>query len=82
MMHTFVPKQKQSHRTKSASSKTQGRGISVQNHAGHPILHLQRTLGNQAVQRSLQPNAEEHEEGLSIKSTSSRFAHDFRKIPI
>jgi hypothetical protein len=45
------------------------------------MLHLQRTIGNQAVQRQVQTNAEELEEGLA-STISPRFAHDFSQIPV
>lgn len=45
------------------------------------ILHLQRTIGNQAVQRMLQTDAEESEADLT-RAASHRFEHDFSRIHI
>jgi hypothetical protein len=55
-------------------------------HLGHShevnsLLHLQRTIGNQAVQRSVQANAEELSTG-SATTASARFTQDFSRIPI
>ncbi|MGA2488770.1 MAG: hypothetical protein ABSF99_01090 [Anaerolineales bacterium] len=44
------------------------------------MLHLQRMIGNQAVQRLL-TNAKEVEVGLA-STASPRFAHDFSQIPV
>jgi hypothetical protein len=45
------------------------------------MLHLQRKIGNQAVQRMFQTNAEELKAGLT-GTASPRFGHDFSQIPI
>ena len=45
------------------------------------MLHLQRTIGNQIVQRMVQTNAEELEEG-SASTSLTRFAYDFSQIPV
>lgn len=45
------------------------------------ILHLQRTIGNQEVQRRLQSNGEERHT-VSIGTTSLNFGHDFSRIPV
>jgi hypothetical protein len=50
-------------------------------HRVHPILHSQRAIGNQAVQRILQTAAEEPKAGLN-GTASSRFGHDFSRISI
>jgi len=47
----------------------------------HPLLHLQRTIGNQAVLRLLQTNAEEFKAGLT-GTASSRSGHNFGLVPI
>src|SRR5262245_44919603 len=60
------------------SSHTAESGAS---HHAHPMLHLQRTMGNQAVQRLLQANIE----GLEVESTNTAivcFAHDVSRIPV
>jgi len=58
-----------------------GRAYFGQSREVNSILHLQRTIGNQAVQRMLQTNAEELEVGLASPA-SPRFAHDFSQIPL
>jgi hypothetical protein len=50
-------------------------------HHEHPILHLQRTIGNQAVQPMLQAHAQELEAGFAGMATP-RFGLDFSRIPI
>ena len=80
-MRTFAQKPKATQQTTSAKSTIPGRAHFGQSHEVNSILHLQRTIGNQAVQRLLQTNAEELEVGL-IAAASSRFGHDFSHIPI
>lgn len=46
-----------------------------------PYLYLQRTIGNQAVQRLAEDRSGEDEAG-SVATTSTRFAHDFSRIPL
>lgn len=47
----------------------------------HPILHSQRAIGRQAVQRTLQTNAEEV--GARLTGTPPpRFGHDFSRISV
>lgn len=45
------------------------------------ILHLQRTVGSQAIQPMLHAGAEKHETGQST-SQPSRFAYDFSRTPV
>lgn len=45
------------------------------------ILYLQRTIGNQAVQRLLHASTEGLETGADASATT-RFAHDFSRIPL
>jgi hypothetical protein len=80
-MRTFAQKQKAAQQTTSAKSAIPGRTHFGQSREVSAILHLQRTIGNQAVQRLLQASAEEHEEGLFTR-TSPRFAHDFSRIRV
>ena len=75
----LVHKQKPSQEAKSASSARPGRAFSGQSREVSSILHLQRTIGNQAAQRLLQANAEEFKAGPATTS-STRFAHDFSRI--
>lgn len=78
-MRAFAP-QKPSRETKPASFKTPGRGFSVENHALHPMIHLRRGIGNQAIQRVVQTNAEELEADSDIAS-SAPGVHDFSQVP-
>ena len=80
-MRTFAPKQNAIRAAKSASSAKPGRALAGQSAEVRSILRLQRTIGNQAVQRLLQSNAEEFEAGSAITG-STHFAHDFSRIPL
>ncbi len=80
-MFTFAQKQKPNQQTKSASSTMHSRAHSGQSGEIRSILHLQRTIGNHAVQQLLQANAEAREDG-SLINGSTRFAYDFSRIPI
>ncbi|MDQ3775764.1 MAG: DUF4157 domain-containing protein [Pseudomonadota bacterium] len=80
-MHTFAQKPKATQQTTSTKSTIPGRAQFGQSREVNSILHLQRTIGNQAVQRMLQTNAEELEVGLA-SAASPRFAHDFSQIPL
>lgn len=80
-MRTFAQKPKAPQQTTSAKCAIAGRA-----HFGigcdvNSILHLQRTIGNQAVQRMMQT----HDEGLNAglaSTTSAHFGYDFCRIPI
>jgi len=79
-MHTFAQKPKAPQQATLTKPAIPGRA-----HFGHsqemdPILHLQRTIGNQAVQRTLQTRAEESEARLTA-AAPPRFAHDFSRMP-
>lgn len=50
-------------------------------HTVRPLLQLQRTIGNHAVQQLLDANAEGVEVGLD-HSAMTRFAHDFSRVPV
>jgi len=79
-MRTFAQKQNQPQKAVSSSLARSTMAIPGSAHCEHPILHFQRTIGTQAVQRMLQTNAEEVKSGL-ITAASSRFGHD-SEIPI
>lgn len=80
-MRTFAQKPKGTQQTMSAKSPKPDRAHFGRSREVNSILHLQHTIGNQAVQRLLQTNAEELE--VSVASTASpRFTHDFSRIPI
>jgi hypothetical protein len=80
-MRTFAQKPKAAQQTMSAKSRIPGRAHFGQSREVNSILHLQRTIGNQAVQRMLQTNAEELE-GELASTALPRFAHDFNQIPL
>jgi len=78
-MRSFTQKQNQPQQRASFNKTGSGTVASAESHQVHPILNLQRTIGNQAVQRMLQPHAEKLEVG-STSTAVSRFAHDFSRI--
>ena len=80
-MHTFAQKPKATQQTTSAKSTIPGRGHFGQSPEVRSILHLQRTIGNQAVQRMLQTDAGQPEAELTGPA-SPRFGHDFSRNPI
>ena len=80
-MRTFAQKQETDQEAKSASSARPGRLFSGQSREVGIILPLERTIGNQAVQRLLQASAEDLS-AVSATTTSTRFAHDFSQIPL
>ncbi len=63
-MRTFALRQKQSQKPVSSNRPGSYRATSTL-HRPDLILHLQRTVGNQAVQRLLQTHAEERKTGLT-----------------
>jgi hypothetical protein len=80
-MRTMAQKPKATQQTTSAKSAIPGRAHSGHGSALHSILHLQRTIGNQAVQRLL----EAHAAAVEVNSTTTdiaRSGHDFSRIPI
>ena len=80
-MRTFAQKPKAPQQATPAKSTVPGRAHFRQSHEVNSILHLQRTIGNQAVQRLLQANAEELKAGLT-GTAPPRFWNDFSRIPI
>lgn len=71
-MRTFAQKQnptqqpKASQLTESAKSMKSGRVFSGPSYDVHSILHLQRTIGNQAVQRLIQENPKDSRSETSV----------------
>ena len=47
----------------------------------HPILNLQRTIGNQAIRQLLSAKTEDREAG-SDASTTTHIAQDFSRLPV
>lgn len=80
-MRIFAQKQKPTQNAKSASSIRPSRAFFGQSHEVSSILHIQRTIGNQAVRRMLQTDTQEPEARLTGPS-SSRFGHDLSRIPV
>ena len=78
-MRTFAQKQNQPQERISSSLARSNTATS--GGINHTILHLLRTIGNQAVQQLLQANAEELEVG-STSAEAPRFAHDFSQIAL
>src|ERR1051326_1686373 len=80
-MRTFAEKPKTTQQTTPAKTTIPGRAQVGQSPDMRPILNLQRTIGNQAVQRMFQNHAEEPD-ARSTAAASPRFAHDFSRIPV
>lgn len=80
-MHTFAQKPKATELATSSKSTIPRRAHFRQSRKVNSILHLQRTIGNQAVLRLLEANPEVLEVE-SDTTASTRFAHDFSRIPI
>lgn len=78
-MQTFIQKQNQVQ--EQVSSSLARSNMAPPAHRDHSILHLQRPIGNQAIQRFLQSHAEELDVRL-IDAAPSRFGRDFSRIPI
>ena len=79
-MHTIAYKPKATQQTKSASSSKFSQILSRQSYEAD-LMCLQRTIGNQAVQRMLKANIEELEVDSDVTS-STRFAPDFSQLPL
>ena len=80
-MRTFAQKQDQPQKQVSSSFARSNTAILGPNHHVNPLLHVQRTLGNQAVQRPLRTSREELKAALNGMA-SPLFGHDFSRIPI
>ena len=80
-MRTFAQKQDQPQKPVSSSFARSNTAIVGPNHHVNPLLHVQRTLGNQAVQRPLRTSREELKAALN-GMVSPLFGHDFSRIPI
>ena len=80
-MRTLAQKPKATQQTTSANFPKPSRVFFGHSHDIHSILHLQRTIGNQANQRLIQTETE-NVNASSVSTTSTRFAHDFSQIPV
>lgn len=80
-MRTFAEKPKAPHQAPPAKSTIPGRAHVGQSHEVNSILRLQRTIGNQAMQRLLQAHAAEFAVG-SATTASTRLGHAFSRIRV
>lgn len=80
-MRTFEKKPKAAQQTPSTKSPNLSRSFVGQSRDIHSILHRQRTIGNQAVQRLLCVNSDGRED-RTLTIGSPCFAHDFSRIPV
>ena len=80
-MRTYAQKQNSTPKSKTSDSTRPIRTLSRHGREVTSILHLQRTTGNQAKQRSSQVNHEKRDES-SLNSASSHFTYDFSRIPV
>jgi hypothetical protein len=80
-MRVHVPKQRQTQQQASPTLTRSSAKPLAARATVHPILHLQRTIGNQAVLWLRHDNAEALEVGSEISAITS-FAHDFSRIPL
>jgi hypothetical protein len=80
-MRAFAQTLKANQQTTSAKHTIPCRAHLGQSRDVNSILHLQRTIGNQAVQRLLEAYRGDVE-GDSITIGAGRFGHDFSRIPV
>lgn len=80
-MRAFAQKQNLSQGQATSDLARRNTATSRSAHHLPPIMHLQRTLGNQAVQWLLQAKPDDLEVRSSINGVT-RFAHDFSQIPV
>jgi hypothetical protein len=80
-MRAFIQKQNQPQQRVSSDITRSSTAAVAVSHQAHPFLHLQTTLGIQAVQRQLQAKPDGLEVGFNA-ADAVRFAHDFSQIPI
>src|SRR5262245_40925010 len=80
-MRTFAQQQNQPQTRLSSSLARAHTALLMPNRNAYPLLHLQGTMGNQAVQRLLQTTLEDREASPSTHD-GTRFAYDFSQVPI
>ena len=80
-MGIFVHKPKATQQTTPANSTIPSRAHLTQSRDVNSILNLQRTIGNQAVRRLLQANAEDLETASGV-TAANHFRFDFSQIPL
>ena len=79
-MRAITQKQNQPEKRASVDRTPSSTVASAESHQIHPILNLQRTVGNQAVERMLKSYTEEPAAADSTSTAASSFAHDFSRI--
>jgi len=80
-MRSFAQKQNRSQKPAPSKVARTNKGTAKTAHYEHPILRLQRTIGNQAVLRMLQANSGEFKSG-STGTPSSSSGHNFDRVPL
>jgi len=80
-MRTFAQKPKAPQQTTFAKSTKPSRTFIGQSREVTPILYLQRTIGNHAVQRLLDANTRDVKTD-SATTEIAHFGHDFSQIPV
>ena len=80
-MQTFAKKQNQPQQPASSRLAQPDVATPERNHREHPAEYLWREIGSQAVQRTLQTDAGEHEAELTA-TVSPLVGQDFSRIPI
>lgn len=80
-MRTFARKPKADQQTTSTKPTIPGRANLEQSSDVRSILHLQRTIGNQGVQRMLQMDTKGVSAGLT-DAASPRLGHNFGRVPV
>ena len=80
-MRTVAEKPKASQQSESVKSSMSARAHAGQSFTMSSIIHLQRTIGNQAVQRLLKASTEDIEP-RSANNGSSGLAHNFSRMAL
>jgi hypothetical protein len=70
-MRTFIQKQNEAQQQSSSNIMRPSAVHHAKSHPTHPILQLQRTIGNQAVQRMLQAKSNGSGSGLQFQSADA-----------
>jgi hypothetical protein len=92
-MRAFAEKQNQPQQKSSAGLTRSNRLLTAASQSANPLMYLQRTIGNQATLRLLQAGANCPEASSDTEAsptteigsetpTTTRFAHDFSRIPV
>lgn len=79
-MGSFARKQNQAQEHVSSGLRRSNAATPRPNHHAHPILHLQRTIGNRAVQRLLRTRDREPDVSQTGAAATTRFAQGFGPV--